>query len=154
MGQYSISNGHDAEHVGLKLTDYSLDTGKKRTSLLGDPAGITSYIPSLLQYHLNAGAGVVHQNVDATPDLDGLCDLGVNDILRVGDVELHEMEPGRVRERAEVLNLLEYSGGGDDLVVSVEGGLDQSPAHAGGGTGDEPHPGAGVVGKVLGDGHW
>ena len=96
----------------------------------------TRDVPSFLQDHLNAGPGVVHQDVDATPDCDRLCDPGVYNILRVGDIELHQVEPGRVRERAKALDLLEDSGGGDDLVVSVEGGLDESSAHARGGTGD------------------
>jgi len=97
---------------------------------------VTRDVPPLLQDHLNASAGVVHQDVDAAPDRDRLCDLGVDDVLRVGDVELHEMEPGLVGERTEALDLLEDSGGGDDFVVSVEGGLDESPAHARGGAGN------------------
>ena len=71
-----------------------------------------------------------------TPDFNCLRNLGIDDLLGVGDVELHEIEPGRVGERAEVLDLLEDSGGGDDLVVSAEGGLDEGPAHARGGAGD------------------
>jgi len=114
----------------------------------------TRDVPSFLQDHLNAGTGIVHQDVYATPDCDRLRDLGVDDILRVGDVELHEVEPGRVGEGAKALNLLEDSGGGDDLVVSVEGRLNERPAHARGGTGDQPDPGVGVVvEEILGDGH-
>ena len=30
VGQYGVSNGHDAEHVGFELTDDSLDSGNKR----------------------------------------------------------------------------------------------------------------------------
>lgn len=89
------------------------------------------------------------------PDVDGLYDLGVDDILRVGDVELHEIEPGGVGEGAEVLDLFEDSGGGDDLVVPVESRLDESPAHARGGAGDEPDLDVGlVVRNVVGEGHW
>lgn len=115
----------------------------------------TRDVPSFLQDHLNAGTGVVHQDVDATPDCDRLGDLGVDDILRVGDVELHEVEPGGIRETAKALDLLEDSGGGDDPVISIEGRLDEGPAHAGGGTGDQPDPGVGVVvEEILGDSHW
>lgn len=111
--------------------------------------------PSLLQDHLNTSTGVVHQDVDATPDVDRLRDFGVDDVLGVGDVELHEIEPGRVRKRVKVLDLFEDSGGGDDLVIAVESSLYKRSAHAGGGAGDEPDLGVGVVlGEILGDGHW
>ena len=30
VGQYSISNGHNAEHVGFELTDYPLDAEEEK----------------------------------------------------------------------------------------------------------------------------
>jgi len=30
VGQYGISNGHDAEHVGFELTDYPLDAEEEK----------------------------------------------------------------------------------------------------------------------------
>ena len=126
MRQYSISNGHDAEHVGFELTHYSLDTrGKKGKSCRGrSSARKARDVPSLFQDHLDTSAGIVHQHVDMTPDSNSLRDLRVDDVLRVGDVELHEIELGRVCDTAKVLDLLEDSGSCNDLVVSAEGGLD------------------------------
>lgn len=147
MGQYSISNGHDAEHVGLELTHYSFNAKREKDGCCQviHSARKTRDVPSLLQDHLDASAGVVHQNVDATPDSDGLVDLGVDNVLRVGDVELHEIEPRRVGERTKVLDLLDDSGGRNDLLAPVECRPDQSSAHARGGAGDEPDLGVGVL---------
>ena len=55
----------------------------------------------------------------------------------------------------EVLNLLEDSGGGNDLVISAESRPDELSAHPRRGAGDQPDLGVEVVvGDVFGDGHW
>ena len=74
---------------------------------------------SLLENGLDAVASVVDNDVDATPDGEGLFHALLYEFRRVGNVELGEVQ-STVESREDGAELLEVASGCDDAVPSGE----------------------------------